>query len=108
MSYSTTNPARAILTANMPSSYGGNSIYIYRSTHDSTQIAAANFFTGTGYGSVSSGALGMNVGDLLCNINTNTNAVTWHEVTSLSTSTAAANTNQQVSAIHATVSAGSS
>ncbi|WP_083844248.1 hypothetical protein [Pseudogulbenkiania sp. NH8B] len=101
MSYSTTNPARKILDVGFCSTSGG-SVYLYESSHASTDITSASFFQGCAFGSPTTAAIGMQVRDLLCNVNTQTNAVTWHRVTSITTSTG------WHSAIHATVGAGSS
>ena len=96
MSYSSTNPARKILDTGIVS---GSGMYIYESTHNSTQIVATGFFTDAGVGGP--GSIGMKVGDLLANVNTSSNGISWHRVTSLSTSTG------WESGIDATVGAGS-
>lgn len=105
MAYSSTNPARQITDLGLPST-GGGSIFAYESTHAHAAVEAANFFSGCGFGSPSSDkAIGMRVGDLLVNINQSTagtSAITWHRVTSLSTSTG------WHSPIHASVSVASS
>lgn len=98
MAYSSTNPARNAVELGFVS---GQALHIYESTHDSTQIAAANFFTDCGAGSPSSAAVGMKVGDVLMNVNTATNGISLHRITSLTTSTG------WHSPIHATVGAGS-
>lgn len=109
MAYSGSNPARRLLSMGFAgAALGGDNWYIYMSSHASTDITAANFFTGCAFGSVSSNCIGMSTGDILINVNTQTNAVTLHLVSSVSTSTGAANTSQQCSALSATVSAGSS
>lgn len=103
MAYSSTNPARKILDAGFSSTSGG-SVFMYESSHASTDITVASFFQGCALGSASSAAIGMQVRDLLCNVNTVSNAITWHRVTSISTSTSG--TFHPV--LHATVAAGSS
>lgn len=99
MAYSSTNPVRRILDAGITS---GQAMLVYESSHASSDIVAANFFAGAGFGSPTDDCVGLKIGDLLCNVNTVTNAVTWHRVTSLTTSTG------WHSPIHATVAAGSS
>lgn len=89
MAYSSTNPARKILDLGFASTLGG-SIYSYESTHAHAAVEAANFFAGCGAGSPTSACVGMRVGDLVVNIAQSTagsSAVTWHRVSSLSTST---------------------
>lgn len=101
MAYSSTAPA--VKVVNLFS--GGGNIFTYESTHAHAAVEAANFFTGCGFGSHSKNALGMQVGDLVCAVNQSTagtSAITWHRVSSLSTSTG------WHSSIHATVSAASS
>lgn len=102
MAYSSTNPVRNILTFGLTD---GQSLLLYSSTHAHAAVEAADFFTGCGVGSPSSAAVGMKVGDLLVNVaqsTAGTSALTWHRVTSLTTSTGWG------SAIHATVSVASS
>lgn len=104
MAYSSTNPVRKILDYGFAGP-GAASVYTYESTHAHAAVEAANFFTGCGAGSPSSAAVGMRVGDLLVNVNQSTagtSAITWHRITSLSTSTG------WNSAIHASVSVASS
>lgn len=105
MAYSSTNPARQITNLGLPST-GGSAVFAYESTHPHASIEVASFFTGCGFGSPSSAnAIGMKVGDLVVNINVSTagtSAITWHRVSSLSTSTG------WHSAIHASVSVASS
>lgn len=87
MAYSSTNPARKILDFGFAS---GGSIFTYQSTHIHSDIEAASFFTGCGVGSPGNASVGMRVGDLLaacCVATSGTSAVTWHRVTSISTST---------------------
>lgn len=98
MAYSSSNPARNAALFGLGT---GQALHLYESTHDSTQIAAASFFAGCGFGSPSSASVGMQVGDIVMNVNTATNGISLHRVTSLTTSTG------WHSAIHATVSAGS-
>lgn len=98
MAYSSTNSARNVLDLGFT---GGQAMHVYESTHDSTQVAAASFFAGCGAGSQSSAAIGMKVGDVLMNVNLNTNGISLHRITSLTTSTG------WHSPIHATVGAGS-
>jgi len=99
MAYSSTNPARNAVLLGFTD---GQALHVYTSTHDSTQIAAASFFAGCGAGSPTTAAIGLKVGDVLMNINTATNGISLHRVTSLTSSTG------WHSAIHATVAAGSS
>lgn len=101
MAYSSTNPARKILDAGFASTSGGN-MFLYESSHASTDITAANFFAGCGVGSPTTACIGMSPKDILMNVNTVSNAVTWHRCTSITTSTG------WHSAIHATVAAGTS
>lgn len=100
MAYSSTNPAVQILDNSLT-----GSVYRYESTHAHAAVEAANFFTGCGAGSPSSNAIGMRVGDLVIVVNQSTagtSAISFHRVTSISTSTGWGG------ALHATVSAGSS
>ena len=102
MAYSSTNPAKKILNLGFTS---GGSIYTYESTHIHSAVEAANFFTGCGLGSPGNSAVGMAVGDLvaaICVATSGTSAVTWHRVTSISTSTGWGG------GLHCTVSAASS
>lgn len=102
MAYSTTNPVRKVLDFGIT---GAGSFWAYESTNAHGAIEAANFFAGCGFGSPSSGAVGMRVADLVLAINRSTagtSAITFHRVDSLSTSTGFG------SPIHATVSAASS
>ena len=96
MAYSSTNPARNIMQIGFTTA---QCLHLYESSHDSTEIAAASFFTGVGVGGP--GNIGFNVGDLLMNVNTQTNGISFHRVTSLTTSTG------WQSPIDATVGAGS-
>lgn len=96
MAYDTSNPPRKVLDLGFAS---GGSMWLYESTHGSTEIVAAGFFEGAGVGGP--GGVGMAVNDLLINVNTGTDGVSWHRVSSLSTSTG------WQSRIDATVSAGS-
>ncbi|WP_084612633.1 hypothetical protein [Pseudogulbenkiania sp. MAI-1] len=94
MSYSSTNPPQCILALGFAS---GGSLFKYESTHTHADIestAGGGFFKGCGFGSPSTGSgsfpAGMKVGDLLININRSTagtSAITWHQVTSISTPT---------------------
>lgn len=100
MSYSSTAPAVTVVSLFS----SGGSIITYESTHAHAAVEAADFFTGCGFGSESGNCIGMRVGDLVCAINQSTagtSAITWHRVSSLSTSTG------WHSPIHATVSAAS-
>lgn len=102
MAYSSTNPARKILDFGFAS---GGSIFTYESTHAHATVEGANFFTGCGLGSPGNAAIGMRVGDLVVAVNqsvSGTSAITWHRVTSISTSTGFG------SLINASVSAASS
>lgn len=91
-----TNPARRVADFGLTN---GKGLYFYGSSHDSTEIAAASFFTDAGRGGPDS--IGMSTGDILLNHNTQTNGISWHVITSLSTSTG------WQSGIDATVGAGS-
>ncbi|WP_095195872.1 hypothetical protein [Pseudomonas sp. Irchel 3A7] len=102
MAYSSTNPVRKILDLGFASA---GSLWTYESTHVHSVVEGANFFTGAGVGSHGSNAAGMKVGDLVaavCVATSGTSAVTWHRVSSLSTSTGWG------SLIHASISAASS
>ena len=101
MAYSSTNPVKTILPIAFSSTAGG-SLHMYESSHASTDITATSFFAGCGFASPTTAAVGMRVGDILLNVNNQTNALTWHRVTSITTSTG------WHSAIHATVAGGSS
>ncbi len=98
MTYSSTNPVRNIVDIGIS---GGQALHIYESSHDSTQITTANFFAGCGAGSPTSAAVGLKVSDIVINVNTVTNGISLHRITSLTTSTG------WHSAIHATVGGGS-
>lgn len=88
MAYSSTgNPVRKVVDLGIT---GAGSIWAYESTHAHGEIEAAAFFQGAGFGSPGLGSVGMRVADLLVNINQSTagsSAITWHRVTSISTST---------------------
>ncbi|VVO87977.1 hypothetical protein PS903_02129 [Pseudomonas fluorescens] len=87
MAYSSTNPVKKMLDIGFAS---GGSIYTYESTHTHSAVEAANFFAGCGFGSPGNNSVGMRVGDLVaavCVATSGTSAVTWHRVTSISTST---------------------
>lgn len=87
MAYSSTNPVKKIAGTGFDS---GGSLYTYESTHIHSAVEAANFFAGCGFGSPGNNAVGMRVGDLVvavCQATSGTSAVTWHRVTSISTST---------------------
>ena len=92
MTYSSTNPIRCLQSDGLTD---GQSMWLYRSTHGSSEIIAAGFFT-------NAVRAGMKVGDPLVNIRTSDGAVTWHAVTG----TTAADTGY-APAYNATVSAGS-
>ncbi|POA78009.1 hypothetical protein C1890_12390 [Pseudomonas sp. DP16D-R1] len=101
MAYSSSNPVRKILDFGFAS---GGSLWAYSSTHVHSDIEAANFFAGCGVGSPTSASVGMRVGDLVsacCVATSGTSAVTWHRVTSISTSTGWGG------GLHASVSVGS-
>jgi hypothetical protein len=102
MAYSSTNPARKVLDFGITN---GLSFWAYESTHPHATIEGTDFFAGSGKGSPGNAAIGMQVGDLLVAINQSTagtSAITWHRVTSVTTSTGWG------SLIDATVSAASS
>jgi len=98
MTYSSTNPVRITATLGLNSA---QAMFIYESSHDSTQVTTASFFAGCAAGSAGNAAVGMKVGDVLMNVNTNTNGISLHRVTSISTSTG------WHSSLHATVGGGS-
>jgi hypothetical protein len=101
MAYSSTNSVKKILDLGFAS---GGSLWAYESTHVHSVVEGANFFTGCGIGSPGAGTVGMKVGDLVaavCVATSGTSAVTWHRVTSISTSTGWGGP------LNATVSAGS-
>ena len=104
----TTAPVRLLIDIGLGSGPQPSRLWLYTSTHNSTQIVAAGFFTGAGFGSgvpsaagTVSGGVGMSTGDILINQNTATNGISFHTVSSLSTSTG------WNSSINATVGAGS-
>ncbi|MCY1449220.1 hypothetical protein D9M71_659460 [compost metagenome] len=102
MAYSSSNPVKKILNLGFTS---GGSLWAYESTHVHGVVEGANFFTGCGFGSPGNAAVGMAVGDLVaavCVATSGTSAVTWHRVTSISTSTGWGG------GLHASVSVGSS
>jgi hypothetical protein len=102
MAYSSTNPVRKILDFGFAS---GGSIFTYESTHIHSAVEAGGFFIGCGLGSPGNSAVGMRIGDLVaavCVATSGTSAITWHRVTSISTSTGWGGP------LNATVSAGSS
>ncbi|MFG0324727.1 hypothetical protein ACF8EF_20725 [Pseudomonas sp. zjy_15] len=88
MAYSSTNPARVAAAFGLTD---GKQVFLYESTHAHAAIeSTAGFFIGCGFGSPSASCVGMKVGDLLVNVNHSTagsSAITWHRVTSLTTST---------------------
>ena len=88
MAYSSTNPVYALTGGGLSGGTDVVTVWAYKSTHAHGDIIASEFFTGVaGYGGV-----GMKAGDLLVNINhstAGTSAVTWHPVTSVTTSTGA-------------------
>jgi len=98
MAYSSTNPVRVAAAIGITDA---RQLLLYESTHDSTAIAAANFFQGCGFGSPSPAACGIRKNDILINVNTATNGVSFHRIVSMSTSTG------WNSPIHATAGAGS-
>lgn len=98
---SSTNPPRKILDIGITSA---GSLWCYSSSDSHAAVEAANYFTGCGYGSPGN-TVGMRVGDLVvavCVATSGTSAITWHRVTSISTSTGWG------SLLHASVSIGSS
>lgn len=89
MAYSSTgNPVRVATVFGLTDA---KQLFLYESTHAHAAIESTlGFFTGAGFGSPSPASVGMKVGDLLVNINQSTagtSAITWHRVTSLTTST---------------------
>lgn len=88
MAYSSSsNPVKKIVSAGFD---GGGSIYAYESTHTHAAVEANGFFTGCGFGSPGPNCVGMKPGDLVvavCQATSGTSAITWHRVTSISTST---------------------
>lgn len=112
MAYSGSNPATLLLQIGIPTAQNNgkaSNLYLYQSSHFSSDITAANFFTGCAFGSASTNAIGMNVGDIVINCTT-AGFVSMHAVTSISTSTSASNTGMgcNLSPLHATVSAATS
>lgn len=102
MAYSSTNPVRKLIDFGITSA---GSLWAYESTHPHATVEGAGFFSGCGFGSPGNNAVGMRIGDLLVNINQSTagtSAVTWHRVSTISTSTGFG------SALNVTVSAASS
>lgn len=86
MAYSSTNPPRQIVEGGFV--HGKGSVYLYSSSHASSDYTTTGFFAGAGHGSRnhSAGNVGMRVGDLVVCVGT-TNAptpgyVTWHSVVS--------------------------
>ena len=80
----------------------GAGMYAYTSSDPHGTVEGADYFEGAGFGSHSTAAAGMKVGDLVAVLNVSTagsSAFTWHRVDSLSTSTG------WHSSIHATISA---
>jgi len=90
MAYSSSsNPVRQAFTFGLTDA---RSLYIYESTHPHSVVESTSspFFVGCAAGSPGLANAGMHVGDLLCNIcqaTSGTSAITWHRVTSLTTST---------------------
>ncbi|MNJ55723.1 hypothetical protein D3C77_512350 [compost metagenome] len=89
MAYSSSsNPLRVAAAFGMTDA---KQLFLYESTHAHAAIeSTAGFFIGAGFGSPSTSCVGMKVGDLLVNINQSTagtSAITWHRVSSLTTST---------------------
>lgn len=86
MAFSSSN-LRKILDFGITSA---GSLWAHQSTDVHAVVESASYFQGAGFGSPSSNAVGMRVGDLLANINVSTagtSAITWHRVVSLTTST---------------------
>lgn len=86
-------------------STAGGSLWSYSSSDPHGTVETGSYFSGGGYGSASTGCVGLQVGDIMIvrNISTaGTSAITLHAVSSLTTSTG------WHSAIHATISAASS
>lgn len=100
MAYSSTNPVRTMVDFGFGSS-GGQQFLIYESSHGSTEIEAADFFTGCGFGSPNTNGAGMRVGDILMHVNTQTNGVSFHRVTAVTTK------SDWFTELHATVGSGS-
>jgi thiazole synthase ThiGH ThiG subunit len=90
MAYSSSsNPVRAALVFGLTDA---KQMFIYESTHIHSVVESTSvpFFLGAGYGSPGVANAGMKVGDLLINIcqaTSGTSAITFHRVTSLTTST---------------------
>lgn len=89
MAYSSSgNPLRVAVMVGLTDA---KQLFIYESTHAHAAIeSTAGFFTGAGFGSPSSGCVGVKVGDLVMNINQSTagtSAITFHRCSSLTTST---------------------
>lgn len=101
MSYSTGNPPRMIseagvaaggifsATALSSDDTGGGSIWLYRSTHSSSEVIATGFFT-------RASDLGMRLGDILVNFpqsSASSSKMTWHGVVQSSFGTTASTTS---------------
>lgn len=89
MAYSSSsNPVRVAVSFGLTDA---KQLFLYESTHAHAAIeTTAGFFTGAGFGSPSTSCVSMKVGDLLVNVNQSTagtSAITWHRVSSLTTST---------------------
>jgi hypothetical protein len=65
MAYSSTNPPRLIVPHGLSGAAGG--VWLYQSTHQSSDVTATGFFAGAGVGSRSHSAanVGMRVGDMV-------------------------------------------
>lgn len=85
--FSSTNPPRKILDIGITSA---GSLWCYSSSDSHAVVEAAGYFAGCGYASPGANTVGMRVGDLVvavCVATSGTSAITWHRVTSISTST---------------------
>lgn len=109
------NPVRAVVNFGIVVAQGSSqcdTLFIYQSSHyssDITSTANGGFFQGCGAYGAGSAAVGMSIGDLLLNIAPG-GLCSWHTVTSISTSTAAANlgTGNNPSSLNVVVSAATS
>ncbi|WP_085277794.1 hypothetical protein [Pseudogulbenkiania subflava] len=90
-------------------STGSANVWVYSSSDAHATVEGANYFFGCAFGSASSNAVGMQIGDIVIvrNISTaGTSACTLHAVSSISTSTSSPPSYHPV--LHATISAASS
>jgi len=65
MAYSTTAPARLLVTGGMT---GKGNLYAYESTEDSSDVADGAYFAGCGDGGRGNANIGMKVGDIVLTV----------------------------------------